>query len=192
MTELKKPKLSGSAQQQLDEAEQQFKQFDDNVKSLTMDRLNETPKEEREPQHRMSKNQIANSTDVYLKPHKTIGSRERFNEKYREQYEHSKQLVPFIAENNELKGEIIDIWTKPFAGMPAEYWIVPTNKPIWGPRYLAEQIKRKSYHRLVMQQTTTSSDSNGQYYGQLAADTTIQRLDAHPVSKNKSIFMSNF
>jgi len=31
---------------------------------------------------------------------------------------------------------------KPFPGMPAEEWAIPTNKPINGPRYVAEQIKK--------------------------------------------------
>jgi hypothetical protein len=31
--------------------------------------------------------------------------------------------------------------------------------------------------------------SEGQYYGQMAADKIVQRLDAFPVSKRKSLFM---
>ena len=192
MTKLEKPKLSGSAQEQLDQAELNFKAFEEGIKNLTLDRMNEAPKLETEPQHRMSQNQISNSKDVYLKPEKAVSSREKFNESYRSQYEYAKQYVPFISEHAELKGEVIETWTKPFAGMPAEFWKVPTNTPIWGPRYLAEQIKRKSYHRLVMKNTLTNSEGGHQFYGQMAADTTIQRLDAHPVTKNKSVFMSNF
>jgi hypothetical protein len=86
---------------------------------------------------------------------------------------------------------MIEIWTRPYGGVPAEFWKVPVNKPIWGPRHLAEQIKRCSYHRLSMQNTTTNSDGVGQYYGSLAVDSTIQRLDARPVSTRKSIFMGS-
>jgi len=56
-----------------------------------------------------------------------------------------KEYVQFIAENKEIIGETIEIWTRPFGGMPAEFWKVPVNKPVWGPRYLAEQIKRCYY-----------------------------------------------
>jgi len=192
MTELKKPKLSSSAQESLDQAEQQFQKFDESIKAMTFDRMNEAPKLENEPQHRLSQNQIAKTDDYYIKPDKVISCRERFNEKFREQYEYSKQYVPFIAENNEVKGDLIEIWTRPYPGMPAEFWKVPSNRPIWGPRYLAEQIKRKCYHRLVMQQNLTSQEGGHQFYGQMAADTTIQRLDARPFNKNKSIFMGNF
>ena len=102
----------------------------------------------------------------------------------------SKEYVHFIAENKEIIGEAIELWTKPYAGLPAEYWRVPVNKPVWGPRYLAEQIKSKFYHRLVMQQNVvTGGDHMGQYYGSMAVDTTVQRLDAYPVTSKKSVFM---
>ena len=73
--------------------------------------------------------------------------------------------------------------------MPAEFWQVPTNKPVWGPRYLAEQIKRKFYHRLMMENKQTEAGDGMTYYGQMAVDTTVQRMDARPVSTRKSIFM---
>jgi hypothetical protein len=189
MTE-KKPRVNSESQKQLQEAEKQFEAFDQNIKDLTMDRMNAAPKPEVESQTKMSQSDIQKSNDVYLKPFRSVGSREKFNENYREGYNHDKEYVQFIAENKEIIGEAIDIWTKPYAGMPAEWWKVPCNKPIWGPRYLAEQIKRATYHRLTMQQNSmTSADGMGQYYGTMTVDTTIQRLDATPVSSRKSIFM---
>lgn len=185
-----RPKAQTSlAQQELDKAEKQFEAFDSEVKSMTMDRMNAAPKQEVEQQTKLSQNQIANSKDIYLKPVKTIGCRDKFNENYREEYEFAKQYVNFIAENKEIIGEELDFWTRPFGGMPAEEWKVPCNKPVWAPRYVAEQIKRKYYHRLTMQQTTAGSDGMGQYYGTMAVDTTVQRLDAIPVSSRKSVFM---
>jgi hypothetical protein len=191
MTETKKPKISNSASQnELDKVEKQFEAFDENVKSLTMDRMNAAPTKEVEPQTKISQKDLDKSTDIYLKPSRSISSKEKFNENFRKEYEFSKEHVHFIAEHKEIIGETIELWSKPFAGMPAEEWKVPTNKPVWGPRYLAEQIKRKRYHRLVMVNSTSGGDERGnQYYGTLAADTTIQRLDAHPVSDRRSIFM---
>lgn len=184
-----KPKVNSSAQKELDKAEKQFEAFDNQVKDLTLDRMNMAPKPEVEPQTKLSQKDIEKSKDIYLKPIKTIGCRDKFNEDYRKDYEFAKEYVHFIAENKEIIGESIDIWTRPFAGMPAEEWLVPTNKPVWGPRYLAEQIKSKYYHRLVMQQNTiTSSDGMGNYHGSIVADTTIQRLDARPVGTRKSVF----
>lgn len=186
-----RPKATSSlAEKELDKAQEQFKAFDDNVKELTQDRMNESPKKELEPQAKLSSTDIAKSKEIYLKPIKSIGCRDKFNEDYRDAYNHDKEYVHFIAENHEIIGEEIDIWTRPYGGMPAEEWKVPANTPVWGPRYLAEQIKRCCYHRLVMKQTNiVGADGMGSYYGQMVADTTVPRLDARPVSTRKSVFM---
>jgi len=184
------PKVTSSGQQELEKCEKQFENFDNQIKDMTLDRMNTAPKLEVEPQTLMSQNEIDKNNSNYLKPFKSIGSREKFNENYRKEYEHAKEYVNFTAENKEIIGETIEIWTKPFAGMPAEYWKVPCNKPLWGPRYLAEQIKRAYYHRLTMNQHVgTGADGMGQYYGAMAVDSIVQRLDAIPVSNRKSIFM---
>lgn len=188
MAEKPKPTTSLAAQE-LDKAQKQFDAFDDNLKQMTHDRMNMAPKQETEPQTKLAQSEIANAKQIYLKPVKSVSSKEKFNENYREQYNFAKEYVQFIAEHKEIIGETIETWTKPFAGMPAEYWEIPSNKPVWGPRYLAEQIKRCSYHRFVMQQAATSADGMGQYYGSMVADTSVQRLDAIPVSQRRSIFM---
>lgn len=184
-----KPEVSPTAQKELDKVETQFNQFNEEVKSLTLDRLNEAPRQESIPQTQLSQAQIQKNNEVYLKPKRSISSKEKFNEAFRSDYNFAKEYVNFVAENKEIIGETIEIWTKPFPGMEAECWEVPTNKPIWGPRYLAEQIKKATYHRLVMQDRPVSSDAMGTYLGTMVADTVVQRLDAHPVSQKKSVFM---
>jgi hypothetical protein len=184
-----KPEVSNSfAQKELDKAEAQFEKFNDNVKSMTMDRMNEAPKEDSEQQTKISSKE-AKKDGFWLKPVRSIPSKEGFNETYRKAYEFAKEYVKFIAENKEIIGETIHLWTKGFPGVPAEEWEVPVNKVVHGPRYLAEQIKRATYHRLVMENTPTNSDGMGMYYGVMAADRVIQRLDAHPVAEKQSIFM---
>jgi hypothetical protein len=189
MTE--KPKSVNSlAQKELEKAEKQIDAFDENVKQLTLDRMNQTPKEETEPQTKISQKEMDKIPDTYIKPARSIGSREKFNERFRSDYEFAKQYVHACFENKEILGETLEFWTKPFPGMPCEFWQIPVNKPVWTPRYVAEQIKRKFYHRLVMKdEKITGQDGRGQYFGQMAADTTIQRLDCIPVSTRKSIFM---
>jgi len=190
MTENKKPKLNSTGEQELDKASKQFEEFDNQVKEMTLDRMNSAPRYDVEPQTKLAQKDLEKSKDLYLKPKRTVGSREKFNEEYRKDYNESKEYVNFVAENKEIIGEVITMWTKPFAGMPAEEWDIPCNKPLWAPRYVAEQLKRCYYHRLTMRETqTTGSDGMGQYYGSMAVDTTVQRLDAIPVSKRKSIFM---
>lgn len=180
------------AKKELDKLEKQFETFDANVKEMTLDRMNAAPKEDVEQQTKLSSRDLEKSKDIYLKPKRTISSREKFNERYRDDYNFAKEYVQFIAENKEIIGETIELWTKPFAGIPAEEWAIPTNKPLWGPRYLAERVKGCKYHRLTMQQNvSTGADGMGQYYGAMAVDTTVQRLDALPVNTRKSIFMGS-
>lgn len=198
MTEEKRPKVNTAGQKELDRAVEQLECFKQEVEDLTAAR-NPSKVADVEPQTKLSQKEIDKKNDIYLKPHRTIGSKEKFDEKWRKDYEYSKEYVKFIAENREVIGEEIDVWSKPFPGVPAEEWKVPVNKPIWGPRYLAEQLKKCNYHRLTMQQGISvdgfsfgrpmGSDGIGTYTGGMIADTLIQRLDALPVSTRKSVFM---
>lgn len=184
-----RPKVNSEGEKELQRVEEQFQSFDENVKALTLDNMNKAPKLETEPVYKLSQKDIEKSDDIYLKPIRTIGSKEKFNEDFREQYNFQKEYVRFIPENKEIIGEVIELWTKPFPGLPAEFWKIPCGKPVWAPRYVAERIKGCSYHKLVMQQTQTISDGMGSYYGSMVADQVVQRLDALPVSTRKSIFM---
>lgn len=191
MTELaKRPKVKSDSEKELDKVEEQFKAHDEHVKSLTLDRMNTAPKEETEMQTKIA-NRDMDKHEMYLKPHRTISSREKFNEKFREEYNFRKEYVRFIAENKEIVGEDIDVWVKGFPGLPVEWWKVPVNKPVWAPRYVAERLKGCSYHRLRMDQSQQSGfdEKGNSYFGTMTVDTTVQRLDAHPVSDKKSIFM---
>lgn len=192
MSENKSKVTNSSVGKELEKAKEQFDSFDANIKEMTMDRMNMAPKEEVEPQTKLSSREIDKSKNIYLKPDKVIGAQDKFNEKFRSSYEYDKEYVQFIAENKELIGETLELWTRPYGGMSAEFWKVPANTPVWGPRYLAEQIRRKFYHRLVMKQNQSAGqDGMGQYYGAMAADTTIARLTAEPVSTRKSVFMGS-
>jgi len=78
--------------------------------------------------------------------------------------------------------------------MPAEFWQVPTNKPIWGPRYLAERIRGCQYRVLKMDESpaennTSSRDSVAVYKGVIQVDKQVSRLTAEPVSNRRSVFM---
>lgn len=166
--------------------------FDASVASMTMDACASAPKVESEPQVLQSQREIAKEDGLYLKPDRSINSKESFNEKYRTEYNYKKEYVPFIAEHKEIIGETIELWTKPFAGLSAEFWKVPTNKKVWGPRHLAEQISSKSYTRITMnEQVTTGSDGHGVYFGQLTAANRIQRLDARPARGSKQAAMAS-
>lgn len=187
---------SSLAEKELDKAEAQFKAFDDNVKELTNDRLNQAPLRETELQ--VSQKDLERSKEIYLKPvralgpgvHPKTGVREVFNERFRKDYEFQMEMVNFIAYNKEIGGEAIEIWTKPFPGVNCELWKVPVNTNVWGPRHLAEQITRCRYHVLKMDENAiTGGSATIAYQGRIVADETVQRLDAKPVIRQKSIFM---
>lgn len=186
-----KPNVNSAGEKELDKIAKQSDDFSNQIKDLTLDRMNAAPKAEQEPQTKLSSEDIRKSKEIHLKPKRTISSREPFNEKYRKDWNFAKEMVHFIAENHEIIGEHIEPWTKPFAGIPAEQWDVPTNTPVWGPRYLAERIKGCAYHRFKSEQATpTGEDGMAQYRGAIVVDTVIQRLDARPVTnERKSIFM---
>lgn len=181
-----RPELNNSfAQKELDKAEEQFNKFEDNLNELASQRqFNPTPTSEL----KMSQNEVNRSKDIYLKPKRRVASKEAFNEKFRQDYEFDRELVCFVATNNEVMGEAITAWTKPYPGLPAEEWEVPCGKPVWGPRYVAEQLKRKGYNRFTMETRAINSDGVGQYFGSMAVETFIQRLDAVNANTRKSIF----
>lgn len=186
----KKPKVDSYGQRELDKAEKKFEEFDDQCKKIASESIDKVPIEEKEEQTKLSEKEKQKMDGIWLKPERVIScGDQKFNEKYRESYNFDKEFVAFIAEHHEIIGEVIEIWTRPYGGMPAEYWKVPTNQKVYGPRYLAEQIKKCRYTRLTTEDKITSSDGVGKFYGQLVAEKRVQRLDAIPVSERKSIFM---
>jgi hypothetical protein len=187
-----KPQVNSASQKELDKCEKQFEEFNDQVQSMTMDRMSGAKKVETEEQTKLSQKEIQKKNELYLKPKRSIASQEKFNEKFRDDYNYSKEYVNFIAENHEVIGESIDAWTKPFPGLPAEEWSVPANKPVWAPRYVAEQIKKCNYHVFSMSEAKgqIGSDQMGTYTGSIIVDSIKQRLDARPINTtSKSIFM---
>lgn len=188
----RKPRAKSSeAAKELDRVEKQFDEFDSKVKELTLDRMNAAPKKEVEPQTQLSPTELAKIGDIYLKPTKTLGTPHKFNERFRDEWNEKKKYVQFIAENSEIIGDQLELWTYPYGGVPCEFWTVPVNKPVWGPRYLAEQISRCQYHRLTMQQGESAVSKEGTYYGNMVVDSKINRLDARPVIQSRSTFMGS-
>lgn len=195
MTEVKRgrpPKVDSEGKKELSKMEKQFEEKSEKLTSLTMDEMNKAPVREVEPQTKLSTKEILNSEEIRLKPVKAIGSKEKFNEKWRPHWEYAKQMVCFIAENREINGEKIELWTKPYPGVPAEFWSVPVNKPIWGPRHLAEQISTRKYHKIIMNEKRVSEENQmGQMYGVAEVTETVHRLDAKHAPTTTSVFMGD-
>lgn len=185
-----KPKINSVGEKELEKCETQIKALPEQAKELIMmDRMKLVPKIEYEGQPEISQQDVAKSRDIYLKPRNYVASQEKFNEKWRKSYEYDKEYVQFVGSNTEIREEEIPLWTKPYPGCPAEFWKVPVNKPVWGPRYLMEQLQRKQYHVLEMKNESVGNEGGNQYYGKLAIQTVRQRLDAREISSRKSISM---
>jgi len=176
------PKVNSAGQKELDRADEQFKAFDEQVKSMTVDHMNKAPVLETEPQTKMSNRELNKDDAPYIKPLRSINSKEPFNEKYRAQHTEAWKYVKCVVENNEIIGESVEVWTKRFAGDPAHFWKIPVNKPVYIPKLLADQLSQCSYHRLSMDQSQISSaDGMGTYMGSMVVDHTKHRIDARPV-----------
>ena len=179
---MERPKVNSASQKELDKAEKQFEAFDQQVKEMTFDRMNAAPTSEGEPQTRMSAREANKSDAPYMKPVRSINSKEPFNEKYRHDHTRAWEYVRAIVENNEIIGEGVEVWTKKFAGDPAHFWKLPVNKPIMIPRLVAEQLASCKYHRLSMEENrVTGSDGMGTYVGSMIVDQTKQRIDCRPI-----------
>lgn len=193
---LSKVKVSARAQEQLDRAEKKFEEYKDQINSLSDIDRSAVKQEEAEPQTKLSSREQSKllHNAIALKPSKTIGTPQKFNEKFREEYEFLKERVYFIAEHKELVGDMIEKWTRPFGGLPAEFWIIPSNKIVYGPRYLAEELKKCYYIRYKTEDRPVSESGGMTFTGAMIAETRVQRLDAIPVNDRRSVFMgaSNF
>ena len=190
MSESKRPRVNSEGQKELDKVENQVKQFSDSVSSAREDRGNLVMKEV-EPQTKMSQSEMNNSSLLYLKPKRTFPSRERFNERFRDEYNRQSEYVDFIAENHEVKGESIDFCIKKFPGVPVEEWVVPVNKPVSAPRYVKERIEECGYTVFTTADKQLGSEGGVMYYGQMVAEERKSRLSAREFIKKPRIFMGN-
>lgn len=179
---MNRPKVNSESQKELDRAEDQFAAFDTQVKEMTLDRMNQAPDQGTEQQTKISTREANKADAPYIKPLRSINSKEKFDEKYRAQHTDAWKYIRCIVENNEIIGEAIEVWTKKFPGDSAHFWKVPVNKPVYIPKLLAEQLSNCKYHRLTMDQSTiSSSDGMGTYMGSMVVDNTKHRIDCRPV-----------
>lgn len=177
-------------------------QFSQSIIDLTKDACDSVPKAEQDAQTKLSKKELSTNDGIYLKPERSIGpsphpktgEKEKFNEKFRTEYEFKMEYVPFIAENKEIIGEAIELWTKPYPGIDAQFWKIPVNKKVYGPRHLAERISGCRYTRLRMDDTKKVGEEGGvTYLGQMIATQKLSRLSAVPIKESRAIgFESEF
>lgn len=181
--EMERPRVNSEGQKELDKAQAQFDQFDAKLKSLNpFDRSKDN---EHDAQVKLSTKEGQLADAPYIKPVRSVATKEPFNEKYRKAWEYGWQYVKCVVENNEIKGEGVEVWTKKFAGDPAHFWKVPCNKPIYIPRLLAKQLSECKYVRYVAQDPRLTGGADGVtggYFSDIVAETVQHRIDARAVS----------
>lgn len=186
-----KPNVNEQGLEELKKVEKQIKTYQEQLKELRLDKSDLSKLKEEEPQTKMSTRQAQAADALVLKPIRTISRKSNFNEKFIDEYNHAAEPVRFIAENKMIIGEKIELWTGEFGGKALEFWEVPVNKVVIGPRYLADRIAKCRHSIFVMEKTVNSADGMGQYYGSMAVEQVVNRLDAKPVSSKKTLFMSS-
>lgn len=181
---VEKPRVTAQGLKELDKVAEQL---DSNVEKMASGDL-PAKNIETEQQTKISTREAQTCDAPYLKPERNFDCKAKFNEKYRAAWEHDRQYVRAIAENYEIVGESIAVWTKPYAGVPYEFWKVPVNKPIMIPRHLANQLASRKYIRYVMSENkVTSQDGYGTYTGAMEQKEYRSRLDARPISSNVTV-----
>lgn len=190
MSEPKRPKVNSEGKKELDKVENQINKFSDSVSSAREGKGSLVMRET-EPQTKMSQSEMNNAQVMYLKPKRNFPSRERFNEKFRDEFNRQSEYVEFVAENHEVKGESIDFCIKKFPGMPVEEWVVPVNKAVSAPRYVKERIEECGYTVFTTTDRQTASEGGVMYYGQMVAEERKSRLSAREITRRPRIFMGN-
>jgi len=179
---MEKPKLSsGQARKEVDRLETEFQEKAKQMSSMTQDEIATAPVKETESKVEMSKKEIIQFDAPMIKPsHKIhgIGKPKAEQEGLRKK---AWEYVKVVAENLEVHGETIEFWHKPpYSGEPCCFWQVPVNKPVYVPRFVADHLSTRCYHRLVMQEKTTNL-GHGEITSTLVATETRRRLDCRTV-----------
>lgn len=163
--------------------------FQEEIKELTMDVANHVKLEETEQQTEIPSKVLAKSEFPRIEPKRTIFSQEKFNEKFRKERDYAWEYVDCICENIEIKGESVDFFLKKFPGEPAHEWVIPVNKPVSIPRFVAEHLHTRNYAVLTLDQGEKRAVEAGvEQYGMPVYTSRRKRIDCIPHVKNNTPF----
>jgi hypothetical protein len=186
---MSRPKVNSDSQKELDKAQASFDAFSETVSKFNPLDAKGTMHEE-EPQTKVSNRELNKQDAPYIKPIRSIHSKDRPQEKYKEKHARDWEYVRCIVENKEIIGEAVECWTKKYPGDPAHFWKIPVNKAIYIPRLLANQLANCKYHRLRTEDQITSDEGFIKQYGTVVVDYVKNRIDARPVGNSFLAFGS--
>ena len=118
------------------------------LKELTVDKINETPDVELEPQTKLTNRQLADSLGCkYIEPLSKLKAIGTLPEKLRKQHARDWEYVKGIYENINEIGQAITFSLCLYPGDPDCVWKIPANTPVYVPRMVANHLENvQQYH----------------------------------------------
>ncbi len=143
----------------LQDAEKNFREFQKEINSFNpFDK--EVPLEEKDPYTKLSRREMQLADAPYIIPTREMmrpnvvkcgeAGKAHYNTAHDKLREDGWKYIKVTVDNYESVGQTIEMWTGLWGCEPGYFWLVPTNKPIWIPLFLAKQIKGCRYHEIVM------------------------------------------
>lgn len=153
------------------------------MNSLTVDEINQTPSQDPEPQIKLSKKEIAKMEGVlYIEPKRTLPAVGTLPESQKKIREHDWEYVKGIFENLEINGEPIKFWYVKYAGDRDCLWEIPCNVPVYVPRMIAKHLEEgMKYHKFDFLQKPEGTWRPDEFTHQFAPTSTFYRGKFRPI-----------
>ena len=105
-------------------------------------------------------------------------------EERRRERDYMWEYVTGVFENRFSIGEAITVWNNPFPGDPCSEWIIPANKTISIPRWLARHLNTRSYVEFKFRERPIAKGMENQFMEVFEADkinhrTTFMQVDLY-------------
>lgn len=161
------------------------------LSSLTPDRLSLAPLTETTPQTLMSSRQVQMLDPRYIKPSRSQTPNGKPKASQNALRDKAWEYVNCMVENKEVPGETACFWLKPpISGEFCYYWEVPVNIPVQLPRFVADHLSKRYYHRMRMEdRPVTHQGFVSESSGAIIITETKNRIDCRPVSQNLNFAM---
>ena len=110
-------------------------QLTQDLSELTVDKINQAPVIEPEPQTKLTNKQLADSMGLlYIEPIRKMPPFGTLPEKLKKEHARDWEYVKGIYENIESMGESAEFWYVKYPGDPDCLWRIPANIPVFVPR----------------------------------------------------------
>lgn len=120
----------------------------EDLNSLTVDKINETAVSEPEVEIQLTMKQKAASEHCkYIEPKRSMKALGKLPEKLKAQHSKDWEYVKGIYENYIVSGESVSFWLCLYPGDPDCLWEIPANTPVYVPRMVAKHLEEvQKYH----------------------------------------------